>query len=119
LIIYRRWLEKVFDFRYRIECYTPAAKREYGYFALPVLWGDRFVGRVDAKAERDSETLILRQFTFEAGVSDFDALLPVLAEKLREFAAFNGCGRIEVERVVPGKMKAEVRRELDVHQLTS
>ncbi|MGC9348018.1 MAG: winged helix-turn-helix domain-containing protein [Anaerolineae bacterium] len=112
LIIYREWLEKVFDFRYRIECYLPVAKREYGYFALPILWADRFVGRVDAKADRDAGTLILRRLTFEPGVSDYDVLLPVLEEKLRDFAAFNGCDSIVVERVVPEKVKGETVNQL-------
>ena len=43
----------MFDFDYRIECYTPEAKRRYGYFTLPILVRGELVGRVDAKAHRD------------------------------------------------------------------
>ena len=111
-VILRQWLEKIFRFEYRIECYVPEAKRRYGYFALPILWGERFVGRVDAKTDRNSQTFIIKQLTFEPQVADYDGLLPALAEKLRAFAAFNNCERIAIERVEPEKIKSGLERAL-------
>ena len=52
LVIHRERLNLLFNFDYRIECYTPAAKRVFGYFCLPVLCGDTFIGRIDCKAHR-------------------------------------------------------------------
>ena len=68
LIIDRRWLKTFFDgFDYTIECYLPAAKRTYGYFVLPILWGDRFVARLDSKADRKPKTFIIKRLLFEPG----------------------------------------------------
>ncbi|MBN1579929.1 MAG: YcaQ family DNA glycosylase [Anaerolineae bacterium] len=118
LVILRRWTEALYDFRYRIECYTPEAKRQYGYFALPVLWGEQFVARVDTKADRKTQTLIVRQLTFEPQVTGYERLLPVLAGKLWAFAAFNDCQRIVVERVEPTEMTTELVQKLAQNQVS-
>lgn len=114
LVISRRRLKQLFDFDYRLECYTPAAKRKYGYFSLPILWGEQFVGRMDSKADRKSATFIVRQLTFEPDVANVDDLLPVLAERLRAFVAFNGCEEIIVERTEPPRVRAALERELGI-----
>jgi uncharacterized protein YcaQ len=108
LVIRRGWLEAFFGFDYKLEAYKPAEQREYGYFSLPILWGEGFVGRVDAKADRKPETLIVRRLTFEPEVEAYDVLLPALAAQLWAFARFNACERIVVEEVVPGAVKGAV-----------
>ena len=95
LVIQRSRLKTLFGFDYTIECYLPAEKRKYGYFTLPILWGDRFVGRMDAKAERKSKTLIAHSIIFEGDLGD-ERLLPALGEKLRAFAAFCGCREVVI-----------------------
>jgi uncharacterized protein YcaQ len=106
LVIQRERLQRLFGFDYQIECYVPQPKRQYGYFCLPILWGDRFIGRLDAKADRKAKVLRLLNLVFEPGFSDFDEMLPALVEKVRAFAAFNGCEQVEVERVSPASVKA-------------
>jgi hypothetical protein len=100
LVIQRSRLKSLFGFDYAIECYLPAEKRKYGYFTLPILWGDRFVGRMDAKADRKAKTLIAHSITFEGGLED-ERLLPALADKLRAYAAFCGCREVIIERTEP------------------
>jgi uncharacterized protein YcaQ len=85
----RRRLQRRFDFDYTFEAFTPAAKRRWGYYVLPMLEGDRFVGRIDPKFHRDKETLEVRKLHWEAGVSptrkrrrDLDDALAVMAERL-------------------------------------
>ena len=112
LVIGRRRLKSLFDFDYKLECYFPAEKRRYGYFCLPILWGEHFVGRLDPKADRKQKTFIVRKIMFEPGFKDYEGLLPVLAEKLHTFAVFNECERVVVAETEPKKVKAPLKREL-------
>jgi uncharacterized protein YcaQ len=105
LVIHRGRLKELFDFGFKLECYLPTAKRRYGYFCLPILWREQFVGRLDPKADRKQKTFIIRNAIFEPGFRKYDELLPELAKKLREFAVFNGCERIVVEQAEPRKVK--------------
>ena len=113
MTIDRRWMQALFGFDYKIECYVPAAKRVHGYFCLPILWGDRFVGRVDAKADRKAKALLIRKLIFEPQFGDYDAVWPPLAEKMRAFATFNGCESVVVEDVDPTRVKVAARQALD------
>jgi len=86
LIIQRDRLKNLFDFDYALECYVPAAKRKSGYFVLPILYGDRFVGRLDPKADRKNKTLIIRTILMEPDFKISDKFLKLFAGKLVEFA---------------------------------
>jgi uncharacterized protein YcaQ len=64
----RKRAEQLFDFSYRLECYTPAPKRQYGYFVLPLLHRGRLVGRMDAKMHRKASVLEVIALYLENGV---------------------------------------------------
>jgi len=113
LIIRRPLVERIYGFHYRMECYVPKAKRKYGYFSLPILWGDRFVARVDIKADRASKTLIVRHLYFELDFAACDELLEPLAQELHAFAVFNACDDFAVEKVTPLHVQDSLVRELD------
>ncbi len=112
LTIDRDRLQALFDFHYRIECYTPAAKRQYGYFTLPMLWNGDFVGRLDPKADRKNKTLIVRHLALEPGFDSYDAFIPLLVQALKRFALFNACQDIRLEKTTPHKIKATLTRAL-------
>lgn len=112
LTIDRDRLQALFDFHYRIECYTPATKRQYGYFTLPMLWNGAFIGRLDPKADRKNKTLIIRHLALEPGFKAYDALIPPLVQALKRFALFNTCQDIRLEKTTPHKIKAPLTKAL-------
>lgn len=112
LVIDRWRTRRLFGFEFKLECYLPAAKRRWGYFCLPILWGDRFIGRLDPKADRRAATLVVRKLMFERGFREYEAVLSALAEKLRAFAAFNECSGVALEQAQPRKVGAALRRLL-------
>ena len=72
-----RWL---FDFDYTWEVYKPAAQRKYGHYVLPVLYGDRFIARVEPIFDRKARVLTIVNWWWEAGVEPDDAMVAALAE---------------------------------------
>jgi hypothetical protein len=92
----RERTERLFGFRYRIEIYTPAAKRIHGYYVLPFLHDSRLVARVDLKADRQGKRLLVRGAYAEPTWDD-ERDLPALVTRLEEMAQFLGLGSVVVE----------------------
>jgi len=97
LIIQRKRASQMFDFDYQLECYKPEEKRVYGYFVLPILWGNRFAARMDAKVDRKAGLFIIRHLSIE--VSDVTEFLERFKGSLAEFLVFNSVSRLKVERI--------------------
>jgi uncharacterized protein YcaQ len=98
LIHDRQRLLDLFDFDYRLEIYVPPAKRRWGYYVLPVLDGDKFIGRFDAKADRESSTLRVPAIHMEPGTTTKD--MDKVEGQLRELADWLGLDKVVVQRAV-------------------
>lgn len=89
--------ERLFGFQYRIEIFVPEAKRQYGYYVFPVLRGETMVGRIDARADRQIDRLVVRAFWPEPGVRVSAALLSALEAELERLRRFAGVGGVEFQ----------------------
>ena len=115
LVIQRARLQSLFNFDYQIECYVPAAKRRYGYFALPLLYRDELVGRIDCKAHRAQRHLALQRVHLQCKDSDIDSVCRALAAALPDFAKFQDCDSVSCEQVSPQSATRVLQRALAQH----
>ena len=90
----RKLIEALFDFHYSWEIYTPADKRKYGYYTLPVLYGEAFVGRIEAVADGKQGVLTVKNIWLEPGVRQTKKLSAAIGTAVKRFARFNGCGTV-------------------------
>jgi uncharacterized protein YcaQ len=110
LVINRRRLATLFNFDYQLECYVPQAKRRYGYFVLPLLLGDRFVGRMDCKIHRGNGTLAINNIWLESLTLLDDVLVHDLAQGLRQYANGVGCATINLMKTADPQLKPLLSR---------
>jgi uncharacterized protein YcaQ len=101
LICDRDRTEQLFDFHFRIEIYVPKAKRQYGYYVMPILQGDRLIGRIDPKLDRKAKKLVVHNVYAEP-----EALMNLetgrdVAGAIRDLAGFLGVEDIDYTGDIP------------------
>jgi len=100
-VIQRERLKALFSYDYQIECYVPAAKRQYGYFCLPLLYRDEFVGRMDCKAHRKDRLLEIKSLHMERDGLEEEAFAAAFAEAVAGFCQFQGCDLVCLRDAFP------------------
>ncbi len=111
-VIQRERLKALFQFDYQIECYVPAAKRQYGYFSLPLLYRDTFVGRMDCKAHRKTRELEIKALHFEAHTFDDELIIAAFVNAITQFCDFQECDTVSLTKVYPKKLSQPLRSTL-------
>lgn len=100
LLWFRERGERLFDFHYRLEIYTPAKKRKFGYYVLPVLHNEKMVGRIDVKADRKTGTLLVHA-VFAESDEHTPALIKALLNQLPLLMTFLGLQTIAISGSTP------------------
>ncbi|WP_323028831.1 winged helix-turn-helix domain-containing protein [Castellaniella defragrans] len=103
----------LWGFDYRIECYTPAEKRTYGYFVLPILHRGALVGRLDAKAHRTQGVFEIKALFTERDATLNDAALQAVAGAIRRCADWHGTPEVRVRRTEPADLLPRLRACLE------
>ncbi|MYD09098.1 MAG: winged helix-turn-helix domain-containing protein [Chloroflexi bacterium] len=102
----------LWDFFYRIEVYTPKAKRVHGYYVMPILHGCELIGRIDPKIDRVRKRLIFNNLHLERGVKLNGALYRGLIGAIEEFMAFHGCDSFELAKCNRAPLARRLRKAL-------
>ena len=92
----RKLIEAIWDYKYSWEVYTPAEKRKYGYYVLPMVYGRNLVGRIEAVADRKSGILEVRNVWYEPGVRETKKYAHALDMSIKRLARFNDCGQVRM-----------------------
>ncbi|HDZ07964.1 winged helix-turn-helix domain-containing protein [Pseudohongiella sp.] len=111
-VIQRDRLKALFDYDYQIECYVPAAKRQYGYFCLPLLYRDEFIGRMDCKAHRKTGELEIKSLYLESYGFDEETVIAALVDAVQEFCRFQQCDSVSLTAAHPWQLAAPLRKAL-------
>ncbi len=109
----RDLLLRLFGFDYRWEVYTPAAKRRWGYYVLPLLFGDRLVGRIEPRIDRKSRAIRILGAWWEDGFDPLEerGFVPALAAAVEAYRAFGGATKVTWPRTRAGRALAAAVRE--------
>lgn len=111
-VIQRERLKALFHYDYQLECYVPEAKRQYGYFCLPLLYRGEFMGRMDCKAHRKDKRLEIKSLYWEPHNFDQDRLMAEFVKAVAKFCAFQDCESVCLQNVQPKKSAKSLRRAL-------
>ena len=94
----RRLVEVLFDFYYRWEVYKPAAERRYGYYVLPILYGDRFIARFEPGRDKKNGALIIKKWWWEVGANPSKRIKSELCQCIKRFLTYLGTNTLQIDR---------------------
>lgn len=93
----RKLIKKIFDFEYKWEIYTPIGERKYGYYVLPVLSGERFIGRIELVNDKKSKQLLVKNIWIEKNITYTKELKENINDCINRFSVLNNCQSIKFE----------------------
>ncbi len=101
----RNRISDLFRFEYTWEVYLPLPKRRFGHYAMPILFGDRFVGRLDPQLDRERRRLVIRLLQLEPQIRITMRLRTALRTALESFARFHGAAELHIDRTIPAGLR--------------
>jgi len=111
-VIQRERLKTLFQYDYQLECYVPAAKRQYGYFCLPLLYRDEFIGRMDCKAHRKVSHFEIKSLHLEQHSFDEELVITAFVDAITEFCHFQKCDSVSLAKAHPEHLARRFRSAL-------
>ncbi len=104
----RGWTKRIFDFDYHLEMFFPQNKRKFGYYVLPILWGERLIGRIDPVMEKDNKRLLINSVHAEpAGPRDKEVASKI-GDAIQRLAKFLGAREVVYSSGVPGEWRSSL-----------
>ncbi|MFX1565361.1 MAG: winged helix-turn-helix domain-containing protein [Promethearchaeota archaeon] len=104
----RRRVQELFGMNIRLEAYTPPAKREFGYYVMPILWQHHLIGRIDPKADRDTSTLIFRNIELTLPRKHISDVIQPIQEEIERFKEFHHLENLRIEQAKPASLKKQL-----------
>jgi len=101
MLAVQEWTSRLFGFHYVHEQFLPKSKRRFGSFVLPILWGERFIGRVDPQMDRTNEKLLINSIHAERGAPGDKEVSSKIGETIEQFAGFLGAKEVVYPASVP------------------
>jgi uncharacterized protein YcaQ len=111
-VIQRERLKALFQYDYQLECYVPAAKRQYGYFCLLLLYRDEFIGRMDCKVHRRISHLEIKSLHLEQHSFDEDLVITAFVDAITQFCHFQKCDSVSLTKAHPKHLTQRLRSAL-------
>jgi uncharacterized protein YcaQ len=105
----RGWTKRIFDFDYHLEMFFPQNKRKFGYYVLPILWGNRLIGRIDPVMERSKDRLLINSVHAEPGAPSDKEVASKIREKIARLGEFLGAKEVVYTARVPAVWKSSLR----------
>ncbi len=96
----RELVKQLFDFEYRWEVYKPITEREYGYYVLPILYGDRFVARFEPGRGQDNGSLVIKNWWWESSVTPSEEMYAALQDCFKRFLGYLGADKLQIDKAL-------------------
>lgn len=102
----RGWTKRIFDFDHRLEMFFPQSKRKFGYYVLPILWGDRLIGRIDPVMEKDNRRLLINSVHAEPAAPRDKEVSSKIGDAIQRLANFLGAREVVYSSRVPAPWRS-------------
>lgn len=101
-------VHRLFDVDVKLEAYTPPAQRQFGYYVTPILWQHQIIGRLDPKADRNSNTLLIQNIEVTLPRKQQAAVIPHIKQELERFRQFHTLEKIQINKTTPRNLKTQL-----------